>query len=90
MDTDRRRDLGEGDRVRAEPPRGQSVRPGTGPHDKRLRRRLRRHEVSARGGMDDLWTLKKGGVGFFFASPIKVRLTPQPLMRLTLRFRGAF
>lgn len=45
MDTDRRRDLGEGYSFREEPAGGESVRAGPRPHHQRLRRRVRRNEV---------------------------------------------
>lgn len=66
MDTDRRRDLGKGDCVRAEPPGGQGVRPGPGAHHQRLGRRLRRDEVSSTEITDMYFDLR---------TTIKVRLT---------------
>ncbi len=43
---DRRRDLGEGDRAGAQPPRGQGLRPRPSPHSQRQRRRIRRIQVN--------------------------------------------
>lgn len=45
MDANRRRDLGQSDRARTEPPGGQSVRAGSDTHGERVRRGIRRIQV---------------------------------------------